>query len=241
MKTNFYLLALLVFLSACTKDKIKEQIPFKERMIYQDDLDDETGWIPTPEASFYTPGPNCFHIEEGLLKLRFDLGLSNCGCAWIGAKKQIEDLNLPEDKIGLRVTLNRGYFQELTRYEQVTSYLQSGTRVIESTLRMTTPRFLMTIPNSMSGMINEDSVMNYNASKLKGTTFELIYNDGERLFYIDGIKQAANKVNIQKYITGDTGLNFNLRLSHEAELSPMLMELFIDKIEVFTWDGEYEH
>lgn len=71
--------------------------------------------------------------------------------------------------------------------------------------------------------------------------FELIWNEGERLFYLDGVQRSSDLVYIQKYGTGDSGLNFDLHIGHESELLPMLMELYIEKIEVFTREGEYKH
>jgi hypothetical protein len=241
MKLLLYFSLLFVLLSGCRKEKPTILTPYKERIIYTENFNDTNGWIPMPYGSYYEPGTECFRIEEHMLKLRFEQATPNCGCAWVGAKKQINGLQLPVGKFGMRVTVNKGFFQDLVRFQQVTSYQKTGTSVIKSSFRMTTPNFLMTIPDGTSGWINEDSVMNFEASKLTGTNFELIWNKGERLFYLDGVKQSADRVNIQKYFTGDTGLNFDLYLGHETALSPMLMELYIEKIEVFTWDGEFEH
>lgn len=231
----------MIFFTACRKEKTESLTPFKERIIYTDNFTDTVGWIPMPYGSYYQPGTECFRIEDNLLKLRFEEATQNCGCAWVGAKKKVIGLDLPTHKIGIRVTVNKGFFQELIRYKQVTPYQTTGTTVIKSKFSMTTPNFSMNLPNALNGFIHEDSVMNFEANKLTGSTFELIYNLGERLFYLDGMKQSIERVNIQKYSTGNSGLNFDLYLGHETELSPMLMELYIEKIEVFTWDGEFQH
>lgn len=151
--------------------------------------------------------------------------------------------NFSNTKLGIKIKLNKGFFQDIMRYKNVTDangYVhQTGTTISSSTFRFDIPGLSMQLPNTFNGFIHEDSIFDPNMNKIEGSEFELIYNDGEIIFKIDGITQSSNLVNIQRVT--QSGLNemiLQFNLGHQPELSPRLDELFIKEIEVYSWKGK---
>lgn len=246
MKYILLLISVGIILS-CKKDKVENLIPFKITTIYKESFDDDQSWIRTPEDSSYGVGKECVRIEDQILKLTFDQQIPNCGCAWIGAKKSIKNLqNIPNDKLGVRLTLEKGFFQQMVRYsnsvDQFGNLTKSGDVISESSFRFTTPSIQMTIANPFNAGFPADSVVSEDFNRINGVVFEMIYNNGEKIFFIDGVKVDQNLVNISKAtITNQVGIDFQFLLGHQPEFSPRLDELYIKELEVFTWQGEYPY
>jgi len=219
---------------------------FSKEVIYTETFDDAESWSLLPTDPGY-PATNCVQIDNQLLKLRFDQSLNSCGCGWVGAEKSIANTgNFSSKKLGVRIKLSKGFFQYIMRYHYATDAYgnvhPSGTLTSNSDFRFDIPGLSMRLPNPFNGHIHEDSVFNANLNKLEGTEFELIYNEGERIFKIDGVRQSSSLVNIEPVTQAgleDMVLQFNL--GHQPELSPRLDELFIQEIEVYTWKGKLKH
>ncbi|MNY00198.1 hypothetical protein D3C86_1326820 [compost metagenome] len=185
-----------------------------------------------------------------MLKLSYDQAVSNCGCEWVGAKKSVTGIsNIPKDKLGLRIKLNKGFFQYMVRqesnaFDQFGNPATKGTAVSQSYFTFKTSQVQMQIANTFKGWFMEGTTVNEDFNRIEGVEFELIYNEGEKILFIDGVRSDVNLVNING--GGGTffdiaGMEFEFNLGHMPEFSPRLDELFIDELEVFTWSGKYQH
>lgn len=238
-----------IIVLSCKKEKVEveveAQIPYSKESIYKESFADDQTWIPLPENSFYTPGSECVRIEDNILKLTFDQIIPNCGCAWVGAKKSITNIpNIPKDKLGLRIKLNRGFFQHMIRYinsvDQFGNPSTPGSVISESYFRFDSPGIQMQIASTFNGRFHEGSTVNDDFNRIGGIEFEMIYNEGEKLLFIDGVKVDNKLANISNStITNQIGIDFQFTLGHQLEFSPRLDELYIEELEVFTWQGKY--
>ena len=239
-----YLLITLIAITllSCKKEHTEVEVPYEKETIYKESFANDQTWISLPENSVYTPGSECVRIEDHILKLTFDQPLPNCGCAWVGARKSVTNIsNIPKDKLGMRIKLNKGFFQYMSRNHYIDQFgNSSGIVTSESSFRFDSPGIQMQIANVFRGSYNEDSTVNENLNKIEGVEFVMIYNEGERLFFIDGVKADNNLINISNAtITNQIGFDFQFILGHQPEFSPRLDELFIEELEVFTWQGKY--
>lgn len=240
-----YLILSAILILSCKKDKVEIDIPYSRVSIYSETFENDQTWISLPENSIYTPGSECVRIEDNMLKLTFDQPLQNCGCAWVGAKKSIPTLKkIPNNKLGVRIKLNKGFFQYMVRQhnsiDQFGNQNKTGTVISESYFRFNSPSIQMQISNSFNGWFHEDSTVNEDFNRIEGIEFEMIYNEGEKILIIDGIKVDNKLVNISNAtITNQIGIDFQFTLGHQPEFSPRLDELYIEELEVFTWQGEY--
>ena len=244
MKYIYLTLSVIILLS-CKKDKVVVEIPYSRVSIYQESFADDQTWVKLPENSAYIVGSECVRIQDKILKLSFDQTIPNCGCAWVGAKKSITNLpNIPKDKLGVRIKLNKGFFQYMVRYTNSIDPLGNpstpGTVISNSYFRFNSPGIQMQIASSFNGRFHEDSTVNEDFNRIEGIEFEMIYNEGERILIIDGVKVDNKLVNISNAtITNQIGIDFEFTLGHQPEFSPRLDELFIEELEVFTWQGKY--
>lgn len=241
MKYLLFTITAIVLLS-CKKDQAEVEIPYSRKLIYKEAFENDQTWISLPENSVYTPGSECVRIEDHILKLTFDQPLPNCGCAWVGSKKSVTNIsNIPKDKLGIRIKLNKGFFQYMSRYHYIDQNMNtSGIVVSESDFRFNSPGIQMQIANVFKGMYHENSTVSPDFNKIEGVEFEMIYNEGETLFFIDGVKADNKLINISTAtITNQVGIDFQFTLGHLPEYSPRLDELYIEELEVFTWQGKY--
>ena len=244
MKYLFFI-SISILLISCKKEKKQVEIPFSKELIYSETFRHSSTWTSLPEDTFYTPSTECVRIENHILKLTFDQPLPNCGCAWVGAKKTISNLeNLPKDKLGLRIKLNKGYFQHMIRFKNAVDPnghpFKAGSNISESSFSFDSPYIKMTIPNSYNAWFHEDSIVSENFNKLEGIEFEIIYNQGEKILFIDGVKVDSKLAYFQNSnIAYDNNIIFKFMLGHQPEFSPRLDELYIEELEVYTWKGKF--
>ena len=245
-----YLILILIpfVLFSCKKNEPEGEVPFSKKVLYTESFADDQTWTFLPENSVYTPGVECVRLEDGMLKLTFDDAVPSCGCAWVGARKSVNISDVPKDKLGLRIKLNKGFFQHMVRrkndtFDQFGNPSTSGTVISSSYFLFRSAGVQMEIANSFKGWFMEGTTVNENFNKLEGVEFELIYNEGEKLLFINGVKSDADLVNISGggTILNQVGIDFDFNLGHMPEFSPRLDELFIDDLEVFTWNGKYQH
>jgi hypothetical protein len=140
--------------------------------------------------------------------------------------------------------LNKGFFQYMVRYYNSVDPLGNpstpGTVISNSYFRFSSPSIQMSIANPFTARFHEDSTVSDDFNKIEGIEFELIYNEGERILFIDGVKVDNKLANISKAnITNQTGIDFEFTLGHQPEFSPRLDELYIEELEIFTWIGKY--
>ncbi len=246
---KYVLITLLAIVAvSCKKEESSVEIPYSQVSLYKESFTDDQTWEFLPENSVYTPGSECVRLENGMLKLTFDQGISNCGCAWVGAKKSVTEIsNIPKDKLGLRIKLNKGFFQYMVRQEsnsvdQFGNPATSGTVVSNSYFTFKSSGVQMEIVNSLKGWFMEGTTVSEDFNRIDGHEFELIYNEGEKILFIDGVRSDVNLVNISGgTILNQVGMDFQFNLGHQPEFSPRLDELFIEELEVFTWNGKYQH
>jgi hypothetical protein len=250
LKFNFmrYIIFIIsaVTILSCKKEKGEEIIPYKRVTIYDESFNDDQSWKSLPENTPYIVGSECVRVQNQMLKLSFDQTIPNCGCAWVGAKKSITNLqDLPTDKLGVRIKLNNGFFQYMVRYTNSIDPLGNpstqGSVISQSYFRFNSPGIQMQIANSFNAWFHEDSIVSEDFNKIEGIEFEMIYNKGEKILFIDGLKVDNKLVNISNAtITNQIGIDFQFTLGHQPEFSPRLDELYIEELEVFTWQGEYQ-
>jgi len=243
MKNALYFLLLSISLTSCLKDKGKPVEPYVKRIIYSETFDTNPNWTQLPSGTVFNPDTNVVRVQNGLLKLTYDQTL--IGCAWIGAKYlQTQPLeNSFLDKVDIRVKLNKGYFQDILTYHDTVDALghpcQSGTRPSFSNLRLDFNCLDVYFPNTNNGIFQRDSVIDYNnANKVIGKEFEIIYDNGKKKYFIDGIEQANDNIFINWQNIVNQPLNIEFDLGHLAFLNPRADELFVDEIEIYTWTGE---
>jgi len=236
MNLNFlWLLGFIFILLSCTKDKaaIKEEFEeFEEITLFKETFDSLGNWNALPDGIF-DPDSSFVRVENGLLKLTFDP--SQYGAAWLGA--ELIDLTIQEpenlDKIGIRVTLDQGYFQQLTRYEG-----NSGSIESKSKLRLFYNSMWIIMPNFNFGRTHIDSLFDPDAYKVEGILFEFISDEGENIYRVDGLDHPWEEVYFNKHPTSNYSLYLEFTIGHADFLDPRIDNLFIDELEIFTWKGE---
>lgn len=233
-KKNILLFIPFLFFS-CKKDKPIE--PFSKRTIYYESFDNPSGWGVVPFGS-----DTCVNFEDGLLKLKFDQTFNNCGCAWVAAEYNNQSIYESTflDKIGIRVKLNKGYFQEIGRYYDTIingNHSQPGVMLTNSEFIFRFNSFYIELPNYFNGRVHRDSILNLNLNKLEGKEFEIIYNEGESIFKIDNVKYRSDLFYIDYQSYPNNNLRMKFQLGHLPELSPRKDTLYVDEIEIYTWTG----
>lgn len=242
----FTLTAILIL--SCKKDKkSKTEISeksFVKQILYFDDFSGVHSWEPTPSGQ-YKPGKTCVRLENNLLKLSFDELLQDCGCTWVGARNNDLSVSTNQilDKIGIKVKLNKGYFQNILTYFYTTDINgvitgEKGDRISHSNFRFEFNGLNFEIPHPSAGRIHKDSIFNPNIDKLEGVEFEIIYNKGEKIFKIDGISQSLNLIYFNYSPMVNKHLDIEFSIGHQPEFSSSIDELYIDEIEIYTWKGE---
>lgn len=230
---------------SCKKEVVEGEKPYSRVSIYEEKFEDDQSWVPVPEDSYYTPDKECVRVEDNMLKLTFDQEIPNCGCAWVGAKKSITNLeSIPRNRLGIRIKLNRGFFQEMVRYHNSVDPFGNpstpGHVISESSFHFISPNIQMSFINPFNARFHEDSTVSENFNRIEGVEFVLINNLGETIFIIDGVKVNPKLANISKAtITNQEGIDLRFKLGHQPEFSPRLDELFIEELEIFTWKGKY--
>ena len=228
----------LIVILGCTKNDTNK---FRKKTLLVESFNDSGPWEALPSNYGVSTNSDCVKFEDGLLKLSFDQGLQNCGCAWIGARRDLSPYDIFErtDKLGMRIKLEKGFFQQITTYKDtvVNGYaVQHGAIVLESHLRVRFNDFQITVPHWNYGYIHESIGVNPDLYKIEGQEFEVISDRGQIIFLIDGIQAPSEYVGINQMTTLSSYMEF--KLGHQPEFSPRLDELFIDELEIYTWDGD---
>jgi len=174
MTQKIFLLLISLALVACKKDEVIPK-PYSKRILYHESFDSNPDWTLLPTVSYFQPDTTCIRVEDGLLKMFFDQTLDNCGCAWVGVNytnsQSTENFFLK--KIGIKVKLNAGYFQNITRYHDTVDVFghpcQEGELVTYSTFTLDFNSLNIIFPNPYNGIFQRDSLLDLNANKLVGT------------------------------------------------------------------------
>ncbi|MCB9223564.1 MAG: hypothetical protein R2780_04640 [Crocinitomicaceae bacterium] len=235
MKKAVSIFSILIILASCSKDK---DPVYEETVLFSEEFTTVGNWIPTPEQANYTPGTNCYRIEDGMLKLTFDHSLNDCGCGWVGAKMNTTVSNHPNKKnIGVRIKLNQGLFQEVL----LGIPSQSGSAYsneIDSKFQLELGGFNLTIPSSDYGKVPQGNTVNPWLNRYPGKSFEVIHeNNGNVTFTIDGEEFSKKYINCYFFDSESSNLEMEFRLGHQPEFAPRTDQLWVEKIEIYTWDG----
>jgi hypothetical protein len=218
---------------SCAKDDAGEMDfePFEERIIYSESFDSLGNWNALPDGIF-DPDPDLVSVDNGLLKLTFDPALY--GAAWLGAELEpgIQEPAILHH-LGIRITLDQGYFQRLTRWTG-----NVGSVRAQSTLRLDFNGVEIYIPNPSYGGTSTDVAFEPDAFKIEGYVFELLVEDGNKVFRVDGVEHPLDEVYFNVHNMVNKPLSMQFTLGHMSELDPRVDHLFVDRIEVFTWTGD---
>ncbi len=218
----------------------KEEIPaYTEVSLFVEDFNNEGNWIATPEQTDFIPGSDCYKFENGILKLTFDHTLDSCGCAWVGGKLSGEANGDPIDNnIAVRIELNQGVFQTVgfTTPNQYGGYTYATQ--IESTLRLVYKGFNLTLPSMGYGKVPEGQILNPWLNRSAGKLFEVIVEKNSApKFLIDGIEFSNKYIDCSFFNSASNNVELQFQLGHQPEYSPRTDYLWIEKVEVYTWQG----
>ncbi len=226
-------LATTVFDSCRKHDSDDGEGPYTERILYSESFDSWGNWNTTPDTMF-DPDETLVGIDDGMLKLT--INPMTYGGGWVGCELEAPDIQ--EDsvlsRLGFRIYLDSGYFQERSR-------INAPGFMNQSTLRLLYNDVMLRMPHPYYDGVSPDSVFHPDEYRIEGKLFELISDNGTRLYRVDGVDHSLSEVNF--YVNGISNypLNISFVLGHANELDPRIDHLFIDKIEIFTWTGERPH
>ncbi len=223
----------LVLGLSCGKHDADEVVfdAFEERIIYSESFDSIGNWNALPDGIF-DPDTDLVSVGDGLLKLTFDPAVY--GAAWLGAELEpgIQEPTLLS-KLGIRITLDQGYFQRLSRWTG-----NVGSVRAQSTLRLDFNGVEIAIPKTSYGSTSTDVPFDPEAFKIEGHVFELLLEDGVRVFMVDGVEHPLDEVYFNVHNMMNKPLSMQFTLGHMEELDPRIDHLFVDRVEVFTWTGD---
>lgn len=223
-------------LTSCGKD----ETPYTETVLYKETFDNWGNWERQPNSGgFYAD--SCVLVENGLLKMTRQAGINGCGGTWVGIN--IGDTSSYEpkflDKIGFRIKLNKGSFNQVMRAHEGSS--AAGSIELSSWMRLSYNRFFLSMPGGELTVIHADSALETMSNRIEGSEFELVYDDGQTTMFIDGLEASMDKVGF----AGNSGvsqyLDIQFRVGHQSEFNPMISELFVDDIEIYTWCGKKQY
>ncbi|MCC6937595.1 MAG: hypothetical protein IT226_05180 [Flavobacteriales bacterium] len=233
--------ALLVMaLSGCRKNGSDDEGPYTERILFSEPFDHWGSWNALPDGMF-DPDTEFVAIEEGLLKLNFDpMGY---GAAWLGC--ELEALSIQEDSIlsrlGIRINLVQGHFQNLTQWHDTViagQASQIGAAASTSRLRLYYNDIELWLPDPSYGRTHRDSTFDADAFKIEGSEFELIADRGMKFFRVDGVEHPLSEVNFNVNGISNHSLLIEFDLGHNVAQYPREDQLFVEKVEIYTWTGE---
>lgn len=226
----------MVMLGSCRKhDSDEGEGPYTERILFSEPFDHWGAWNTTPDTMF-DPNETLVNIEDGMLKLTFNP--MTYGGGWVGC--ELEAPSIQEDsvlsRLGIRIYLDSGYFQQRRRLTGT-----GGSFMNQSTIRLYYNDVMLLMPDYWYDQASGDSVFNPDEYRIEGKVFELISDNGSRIYRVDGVDHPLSEVNF--YVNGVSNypLFIYFMLGHANELDPRIDHLFIDKIEIFTWTGDRPH
>jgi hypothetical protein len=234
---------LSIILFGCGKEQ--SVIPYTETVLYREGFNEFGAWELQPNQWGFT-ADSCVRIDNGILKLTYESGVSSCGGTWVGIIIRDSTSFQPDlmDNVGIRIRLNRGHFNRIVRYRDSVYPNGSPSRYSVSTpltswLFLSYNKFDLSLPGVSDHMyVHEDSAIDLSANRIDGSYFEVIHNKGEWSFFVDGVEHSMEKVGLGANSGISQPLRLEVRLGHQPELNPQLDELFIDDIEIYTWCGD---
>ncbi|MEZ4938813.1 MAG: hypothetical protein R2799_14590 [Crocinitomicaceae bacterium] len=228
------LLFISSILISCNKGKF-----IKTTLFIEEFNDNSKGWYSKPDSNILSSSSGCIKIEDGQLKMHFErgLGISNCGGGWLELELSDSALNKVEyfDKIGIKVKLSNGFFQHVNKIDSI-----SGPNTYSHTLKYSKLRFYcgghrIDFPSK----VLVDSLLP-DENKFQGSEFVLLsfpngsmnklyINSEEVNYYWDLLYSSVNQYDFK----------MSFIIGYGQELVPHEIDLFIESIEIFTWDGEF--
>jgi len=241
--TIIFLSSLSIILFGCSNDE--PEAPYAETVLYHEDFNAFGAWELQPNQFGFT-ADSCVRIDDGLLKLTYESGVNNCGGTWVGIIIRDSTSFQPNliDRVGIRIRLNRGDFNKIVRYRDSvypngSPWRYSVSTPLTSWLLLRYNKYTLSLPGVSDHMyVHEDSAIDLSANRINGSHFEVIHNNGEWSFIVDGVEHSMEKVGLGANSGISQPLRLEFRLGHQPELNPQLDELFIDDIEIYTWCGE---
>lgn len=216
---------------------------FIKKMIFLEEFNDNSkGWYSNPDTNILHSSSECIKIENGQLKMHFErgLGISNCGGGWLEIKLSDSSLNHSAyfGRIGLRIKVNQGYLQRLSLIDSIVDNSTYGHTLRDSYFHFRCGKHLITFP---LGDMNT-SIIDLNKNFYSGSEFVFISNTNwnENKIYIDG-QEIQYTGNTFWFETGNNTFDFEFKfnIGYGQELIPHEIDLFIESIEIFTWEGDF--
>lgn len=232
------LVSLFTVVIGCKKDKFEKTTIFLEEF-----NDNSKGWYSKPDTSILYAPSECIKIENGQLKMHFErgLGISNCGGGWLEMELSNSSFNREEyfGTIGIKVKLNEGFIQDLFFIDSINGNNTYGHALLNSNFHFHCGKHYLTFPNTDALTDTIDLTKN----KYTGSEFVFLSNTNweESKIYIDGSEIAYEGGGTQWYdAQGNTfDFEFWFHIGYGQELMPFEIDLFIESIEIFTWEGEF--
>lgn len=213
-------------------------------MFLEEFNDNSKGWFSNPDTNILHAPNECIKIEDGQLKMHFErgLGIANCGGGWIEMELSDSTLNREEyfGKIGIKIKLSKGYFQWLSLIDSVSGGITSSHTLRNSSFHMQCGKHSVTFPLGYKNTDTIDLSRNlYQGSEFIFLSYEewewkrnRVYIDGEVIDYKGNTKWIGSSNN-------DFDFEFWVNIGYGQELMPHEIDLFIESIEIFTWEGEF--
>jgi hypothetical protein len=236
MKYFYFFSFLILLFSSCRKEEF-----IKTTLFIEEFNDNSKGWFSSPDTNILYSSNECIKIEDSQLKMHFErgLGIPNCGGGWLAIILNDSSLNRVEyfGSIGIKIVLSEGFFQELGFIDSVIGNTTYGHQLQTSSFNMEFGKHKLDFPLS----VLVDSI-DLDINQFNGKEFVLLSNSDwtKNKIYIDG-NVIDYSGNIHWYQAQGNTYDFKIRfeLGYGQELMPHTLDLFIESVEIFTWEGEF--
>lgn len=225
-------------LSGCSE----EECPYTEEILFHEAFDTFGNWESQPNQ-FGFHADSCIRVENGILKLKYQNGISGCGGTWIGLSIKDTASYRPEflDKIGVRFSLDSGSFYQVNRWHDTIGVYgqptETGDFPVRSIMTFRYNRIAASFPSFESSRVHRDSVFEVYHNRIEGSRFELIYDEGEFTLFIDEVEYLEENISVSDYWGEPVYLSIDFNLGHLPELNPRIEGIQISDFEIYTWCG----
>ncbi|MCB0476957.1 MAG: hypothetical protein KDC84_02270 [Crocinitomicaceae bacterium] len=232
-KASFMFLICFAFFS-CSKEKF-----VKESLFLDEFNDNSKGWYAVPDTAILNSPYGCIKFQNGRLDLYFErsLPMSDCGGGWIQAEisDTIYKSKLNKDRLGVKIKLKDSWFQEL--FQNDTGSTSYSLLLYNFSLAVNNYWFISTTTSYNPFGISP----NLSMGRETGNEFVFICDrttSNSRKF-IDGIEVSTNGWNYD--YASDNYYDFKMffQIGYAADLMPLEIEMMIESVEIFTWEGEF--
>lgn len=220
-------LGAVAVLSHCRKD---EEEPYSEQILFAEPFDSWQNMSVSPTPVWATVDSSLIGVSNGKLELDYDPAVfefESIGCEW-----ERFDVTSPyREHIGIRVTLDSGYFQNFNQH-----VIDVGFRRRWTTMHLLFSDLDLLVPAYGAGQY-EEQVVGADIFRIEGRELELIRDGNEFHLFVDGVEHPASEVNFHSLGYSHHWLHVWFEIGRTNESTPEIDHLGIDKFEIFTWTG----